>query len=553
MTLYLQRIRGNVKCGIFDLNSNWGTDAYLTLGQKTLIYGANGSGKSTIINGVELLLGGFASDVMGRSLVRSPQHLISLKGPKDPKATLQVKGIMSDNTIISYELRKTEKGAGRPRHNGPSGLTIQFPMQEVQSILRGSVDTTRQWLCSKLAIEEYIEVNDDLRTEIYAQKKADPNAPISDILQNIQDTASRKIKEAKSSIKASELAKNKLGAISTPIEEHILEQMKVDCDNIFQEIISQSKSVQSGEIGKLEDMLSFMRSKYDKCVTRLQQLSNLQPLSAVEREQVTILTHLREVAKLNRERENCFVCDNKLTKKALTVGQVEGILVSVGQRLTDTNERDSLLKQRQVLEEQIQNHVSKLDSMKALCKPTNIDDLQRRYTTAQKKYEDLKIQHKTYTVALELDADIKKNSSIVKEQEKVLHHAKFQFSEALGQAVAGFQNRVNQYLRDSYEFIMELTDTTCKVGLQKYGEHCFAVSGAEWIMLCMAIAAATTFSHEKILNVYVIEDRDLDEENLHVLMDLMKNIDGQVLMTTTLKPKLQIPNWLYIERYDIPF
>lgn len=549
--MYLQKIKGNVKCGIADLSS---TDRqYLTLGQKTLIYGENGSGKTTIVNGVELLLGGFATDVMGRGIVRSPSQLIALKGKDKPQATLQVKGIMSDGTHLSYELRKTEKGAGRPRHNGPSGLTVQFPMQEVQDILTGSIDGVRRWLSSKLPIEEYLEVNDDLREEIYAQQKADPNAPLSDILQNIKDTSKRKIKEAKSQIKATEIAKNMLGTISTPIEDHILEEMKKECDGLFEQIVSQSKMVNIHELRHEMVALKEFRSKYDACVSRLEQLADIQPLTKQERDEVTILTHLREVAKINKDRHNCFVCDGRLTDKALTVGQIEGVLVTVGQRLADTNERNTLLAEREDLDTKIKAQSDKVKSMRSSSTSINIDEIQRKYTATRERYEQLKNQHKAYTQALDLDAQIKDHKQTIKDQEQILFHAENQFSEALGQAVVSLQNRVNQYLRDNYEFLIDLSETTCRVGLKKFGEECFAVSGVEWIMLCMAVAAATIYNHEKVLNVFVIEDRALDEESLHVLMMLMQDIEGQVLMTTTLKPKLQIPNWLYIERYDIPF
>ena len=102
--MHLQKIKGNIKGGIPE---------YINLSPKTVIWGENGSGKSTITNAIELVCGGFASDVMGREIVRRPSDLIVLKGSGLPKQTLKIQGELSNGTQLSYELRKTEKGAGK--------------------------------------------------------------------------------------------------------------------------------------------------------------------------------------------------------------------------------------------------------------------------------------------------------------------------------------------------------------------------------------------------------------------------------------------------------
>ena len=64
---YVKHIQSNVKKGVC-----------AELGPRTLIVGPNGSGKTSILNSLELALGGFATDVMGRGPIRKPGDLMVL-------------------------------------------------------------------------------------------------------------------------------------------------------------------------------------------------------------------------------------------------------------------------------------------------------------------------------------------------------------------------------------------------------------------------------------------------------------------------------------------
>lgn len=322
--IHLKKIRGNLKGGLPD---------YQELYLKTLIFGRNGHGKSTIVNIVELLLGGFATDVMGRDLVRKPADLIVLKGEGLPKATLKLQGVLSDGSSLQYELRQTEKGAGRPKHLGPQGITVRFPFQEVKENLTGSADTARKWLSQQLPIENYLEVSDALREQIYFHQENDRNATLVDVLEIIKDGAKRKIKEAKSGIKSAEKAIEMLGKDVTPIEESFVDGLKSESDLILERLLSASQTVQQSELTELDNRIKDLEQGIESVLQEILLLGDVQPLSDVEKSEIAKLEHLKAVIQINTHRDKCFVCDNHLDGRALTVSQVQNLLDRVADRV----------------------------------------------------------------------------------------------------------------------------------------------------------------------------------------------------------------------------
>jgi hypothetical protein len=108
------------------------------LGQKTLILGVNGIGKSAIVNAVELAGTGKASDVAGRSVLARDADLFMLAPPGADHVSARAH--LSEGTgMAAWELRKGH----RAKRTGPE---VAFPLREVQDALLGSAETARKWV-----------------------------------------------------------------------------------------------------------------------------------------------------------------------------------------------------------------------------------------------------------------------------------------------------------------------------------------------------------------------------------------------------------------------
>lgn len=546
--MYLTKVKGNLKGGIID---------YQDLYPKTIIVGRNGHGKSTIVNIVELLLGGFATDVMGRALVRKPADLIVLKGEGMPKATLKLQGVLSDGSPLQYELRQTEKGAGRPKHLGPQGVTVRFPFQEVKENLVGSADNARKWLAQQLPIENYLEVSNELRDLIYFHQENNSNATLVDILNIIKDGAKRKIKDAKSNIKSAEKAIEMLGKDVTPIEKAEVEDWKAESDLLLQRIMSASTGVTSEQLDGLVKDIESLEQGVESVLQEILLLGDVQPLSDVEKSEIAKLEHLKAVIEINAHREKCFVCDNHLDGRALTITQVQGLLNRVADRTKKCRKKDELITLRERGLKDLQRLKSKHGEMlerQAGFRHENKDQLQLQYTDVRRKYENAKQQFDAFNRIKRLKDTILKEEKVIEENKELADHAEQQVSEAIKQAIAAFTDRVSKYLPESYKFIMDLTDNYCRIGLHTIGRDCYAVSGAEWVMMILAIAASTIDDeNESIMNVFIPEERAYDEQTLSEMMSALSNAPGQVILTSTITLADTPTDWETVVVEKIPF
>lgn len=107
---------------------------------------------------------------------------------------------------------------------------------------------------------------------------------------------------------------------------------------------------------------------------------------------------------------------------------------------------------------------------------------------------------------------------------------------------AEFCRRVQQYL--PADKLIGIETHPFRVGLVRQGrEGCVvhsACSGAEWVMLSAAIAAATAAPGPSVL---VLQDRAWDAQTLGEAMSALGSWDGQVLITSTIEPELPVKGW----------
>jgi energy-coupling factor transporter ATP-binding protein EcfA2 len=128
--LFVQKIEGTVK----------GLRGEVALGPKTLIVGPNGAGKSRIVNAAELALSGWASDVVGRPVVKAGADLIALAPPDEP---LAARATLSDGRTAAFRVERRPGGTAKPAHAPIAGLTVTYPAVEALAALRGTTAAAR--------------------------------------------------------------------------------------------------------------------------------------------------------------------------------------------------------------------------------------------------------------------------------------------------------------------------------------------------------------------------------------------------------------------------
>ena len=133
--MYVKHIESNIKGGLDQ-----------ELGEKTLIVGPNGRGKSAIVNAVELALGGSASDIVGRDEVKREADLLALTQGETLKAT----ATLDAGDTATIEIQPNGRG-GAKKAKRDCDILSSFPVRDVRAALGGSPDTARKWLLSRVA------------------------------------------------------------------------------------------------------------------------------------------------------------------------------------------------------------------------------------------------------------------------------------------------------------------------------------------------------------------------------------------------------------------
>lgn len=131
--LYVQHVTSNAKGGV-DCD----------LGPRTFIHGPNESGKSAVVNAVEIALTGRASDVFGRAEMAKENELIAHLAP-GRKGELYSRALLSDGSQAVWQAGV--KGAKRAVHNIPPSILkdLVFPLRPVREAILGNAETARKF------------------------------------------------------------------------------------------------------------------------------------------------------------------------------------------------------------------------------------------------------------------------------------------------------------------------------------------------------------------------------------------------------------------------
>lgn len=483
---------------VTEVESNLKSGVKATLGPKTLIVGPNASGKSALINAVELATSGAASDVAGRVTVASDALLRTLV-PAGQSG--RAHAALDDGTTAEWII-----GEGRAAR---TGAAAHFPLRDIYENLLGTPATAQKWLLRLSGINDLPTVVESLaRQTREARAKA----------KTLRDSATAQSAGLPPEPTAEQIEAAKLRgtpAELTAAEETLraAEARLAEADAFLAEITAKRDAAPTGDAAtaKLgESMLSILDA------------------------QIT-------AGKV----EKCGLCGSGATKESLSARRA-----AISQRIA---EAQRVTAHRAALDVEVNNArhaqgVAKVDAAAALTSvnalksiakngaiPVEIVRLQERWSAVRKltaQAEAAEVEAATFVARTNT------------EKEKLDRES--------AKALDSFVAKVQSYLPRGDFFGLELDPV--RFGLKSTVEvegkpvtslRC-ALSGAEWARVTAALSAAAAEMSPFETSIVVPEERAFDPDTLTHVLRAFTPVPCQVLLASPIMPREVPEGWTVV-------
>ncbi len=552
--MYIKRISSNIKGGVDQ-----------ELGEKTLIVGPNGIGKSAIVNAVELAVGASASDIVGRSEVKREADLLTLGDGKRVFAEAE----FSDGSGASYETKTNNRGgAKKATHACP--VTASFPVRDVRAALSGSADTARSWLLSKVVQDV---TRDDVlawftpeATALYGRyAKAERKSEI-EILLSVHQAVSKKARAEKKRLATERELLERLGAnLDAEPTASVLEaarQAEEDALSAYESALkATSKASIREQAERLKAIAQAKIEEMDVAQKDAEEVHNLTPpggsLTEQEEALVTRIVALADVHKIHLDigADSCLVCErpgavdhHALQSKKMAVS---GTLSS---RKDWWDTAKMVFERAEAAETEAQDALKAYLEMGAVLIETedpevDVDEAKGVWQRAQMKHAALSGATKQWQNLRGQKDSIRLLRADISDLEELVESTKQAINRLVKNAVDQFEKAVQTHLpaTDKFKLVLEEDGKeVCRFGFDRDGFLHTALSGAEWARLTLALACAS--AQDSDLLIFAPEERAFDPGTLREVMGALSSAPGQVLITSPIKHKGRLPKgWTVIE------
>ncbi len=558
----IKLIKSNVKKGV-----------ECGLGKNTLIVGSNGAGKSSIVNSVELLCGEFASDVMGRGILKKSGDLMVLSN--DGK-TLEVTGIVEDGgktQDLKYKLVKTKDKTSKAKGNVSLQRKVNFPFLTVRENLTKSAEKARLWLLenidTNLSAEDVIERFTAGEQANYKHRTAYRSGTQTDILLQVIESSKVKIREFQSEIRTLEKLRDESTMPTNEITQAQLDDLnssRHQAREKLQEWQNEMKGLQNlpdpiktrQEAEKYAQLAVKMKQDLQKQAQEFQaSYPNWKTALPQAQKGYDVGMKIADAAQLHADLKasTCMVCQRNGSPD---FGGIATKMRTSAQRFSDLLDAKSNLSRMQ---DNLQGLESQAHSLIADWKKA--DSMSHRITEIEEEEKVLKLNfeiiEEKYLKAIQVNEQwkqirnlkdrISENESRLTKEKAFLTDAQNVASSLLASTVDKFIEKVNAHLPPSDHFYLDLGESNCRIGFLRDGQTVVALSGAEWARLILAIACAT--SKKDTLNIFIPEERAYDAKTLGEIMKALgdRKSGGQVILTSTVRPRKAkyLEQWTIIE------
>jgi energy-coupling factor transporter ATP-binding protein EcfA2 len=541
-------------------NAKVGADT--EIGEKTLIVGRNGSGKSTIINAVELALTSRVSDIAGRTDVAREADVMQLAPPATPLfAEISFDDGKHASYIVEGSTAKAKKAAvSRPDYVGHDEV---LPIRTLKEAVLGSPQTARKYLLSKVAgavtREDVAELMDPSVRESWTKAVAlvPESVPAPDALVTVMERAASSQREASSTAKTQrEVAKSVGGGRAAPPSRQELDAAKKEQDaaRAAWQVATASQG-SADRKAKLEAALDVEAKKAEAALTEAAMLAakvaNLPEIAPPH----AVFPHVCEVLKTSMDEGACLACGNEdTTQMPEALKAVESLLKDYQKASAERTKLMTEAKSAQFKADALIESVERLEAQLGESSAPadaglSVEEAKTALDAAEKRLMDLKVVADAWASAKKAEAAATEAEAQAEGWKSLKAACEEAVAVVLHQALTAFIAKVQANLPEGDTFDLRLKDGDREVvqfGLVRDGHLHTALSGAEWARVMAAMAEACV--PEGRFAVLVPEERAFDPETLGEVLAAFGATKHQVIIASPVKPKKTPKGWTVITR-----
>ena len=560
--MHIDKVVSNVKKG-----------TNINLSPRTLIVGKNGSGKSTITQSIELAMGGFVTDLVGRDMVKRSSDLMVLSN--DGK-TLESTAHHSEGGKSTYHATTDESGG--VKRGVRKGLKARFVFQEVENHLTGSAAKAQSWLLTQVNLNraEVMKSLGEDYTDLY-ETITDSLGNLNEVelLQQATQNQKEVLKGYKPRMEELQVLIDQVSRAGEAVKrDDSVANRKTDMEDArkhLQALIADKARLKEAnnhiytayELGAYMRQIQEEEVAFTKAFDAMKQEAS-KALGSESGQSKMVLALLESAFVALSAQHQCSTFNPRLGEECVTCGEgkfqpsLEGRLEQI---------RGQIIQYRSIqTSENIENPLPELERWEAkIAKMKEVAKLMRE-SVGEKvdltRHDDAIQQTRQGILTLEAIARSKEESynrydqiiSYKKRIEELEGKKRFVHSfikacqrtikEAVTHICAAFSHRVSQYLPPSDIFELKIVGERCIFGLKRKAKLYQGLSGAEWVKVILAIGAATSSTED--FNVYMPSERAYDSKTLKEMMLAFGDYQGQVILTTPAATFKRVKGWKII-------
>jgi hypothetical protein len=527
---YIKAVKSNIKGGVD-----------VEIAKNTVLVGPMGSGKSSVVQAIQLAADGSVRDGEGRDKIKDFASVARFF-PADQKALFSTL-ILSDDTKRHWEIKKsgtTWKGA-KPTED----FTIAFPFEDVKAILAKSDKEIRAWLSQEVLgtveLDSILAVVTNDEAEVLRWLVKEERCEID---WNVIAAAAKK--KATSLRRQATVKEKTVGqlteGVSTPLSPKEIAVIKEDISTLTTELSSAHKGSASGKAMLAQD-LTAARMRVSELELQAQELAAV-PSEPVDESEQALIRALRNILISHVHHfgaTNCMVCRSKdiednlikqveIVEAALAEGQVDRAKAANAAHLAEA--RDALVAKQAEYDAYVVQDVSAIRE-----KLSGLNNKIAGDIASQRAWANVKAVN-TEISRLRSQADNLVSAS--KTLEKVGR-------KRLEEGMETFCDEVSHWLPSGVEAGVDLT--AGRVGFRREdGSLHTALSGGEWSAMVMALGCYQMNKQDNAaVPVLTPDDRGWDPDGLSKVMTAVQDYPGQVIIMSTVMPSAVRSEWCIVD------